>query len=185
MAAEASRAGGAPVAARARGLNWATCTCPPPANSRSEDLAPHPAVDPRPADLRRARCCAGRGPAGAGLLVAGPDAAQAGDAGHRPGAKRLRRVRQALPEGPGRPMASRWCWCPARARRPTCAAARGKADLGFVQGGAGDAHANEEAASLLRWAACSSSRCGCSTARTRRSAAGAARLYLAQLPGRR
>jgi hypothetical protein len=45
---------------------------------------------------------AGVAAAGTGLLVAGPEPAAARDAGHRAGPERLRRVRRALPEGPGR-----------------------------------------------------------------------------------
>jgi hypothetical protein len=45
-------------------------------------------------------------------------------AGHRPGAKRLRGIRQALRQRRWRATASRWCWCPAAARRQPAAAAR-------------------------------------------------------------
>jgi hypothetical protein len=172
MAAEAARWRRCAPCARRAACRWATSTCRRRVSSHegphdAQGACATPAVGARPAGLRRPVAAAGHRPAGRWpTWWLDPNPPKRVTLATGPAAKRLRRIRQALPEGAeglrhrGGAGAQRGLAenlrCCARARR-TWASCRAAATTAMP---------TRKAASS-RWAACSSSRCGCSTARTR------------------
>ena len=95
----------------------------------------YPAFSARSDRVGRSSRVSGGGTAGAGVLVAQPQPTQNRDTGHRPGAKRLRGVWQALPEGVGEAGIEDRLLPRDGSSHNLQLLREGKADVAFVQGG--------------------------------------------------